>query len=118
MRQELSSGGLARERSPSQIENRIFKPPEHCQFQNPDRGNPNKRKGDLEEFLWEENFPIGNRRTSRNPKNTEPDRAQKTCEVEMSFFLVRISYKRCGLFMKFNGLTILNWIAQCMFRIQ
>jgi hypothetical protein len=56
-------------------------------------------------------FTIGNRRISRNPKNTETDRAQKTCEVEMSFIFVRISYKRCGLFMKFNGLTILNWIA-------
>jgi hypothetical protein len=53
-----------------------------------------------------------------NPKNTEPDRVQETCEVEMSFTLVRISYKCCGLIMKFNGLTILTWIAQCVFRIQ
>jgi hypothetical protein len=53
-----------------------------------------------------------------NPKNTEPDRVQEICEVEMSFVLVRISFKHCGLFMEFNGLTILNWIAQCVFRIQ
>ena len=53
-----------------------------------------------------------------NPKNTEPDRVQETSEVEMSFTLVRISYKCGGLIMKFNCLTILTWIAQCMFRIQ
>jgi hypothetical protein len=30
-----------------------------------------------------------------NRKNTEIDRAQKNCEVEMSFVLVRINYKCC-----------------------
>jgi hypothetical protein len=37
--------------------NREFNPPEHCQFQNPDRGNPDRRKGDLEEFPVGEKFP-------------------------------------------------------------
>ena len=49
-------------------------------------------------------------------KNTEPDRAKKTCEVEMSFVLVRISYKRCGLLMKSNGLTIFE--LDCTVRVQ
>ena len=35
-----------------------------------------------------------------NPKSTELDRVQEICEVEMSFVLVRISYKCCGLFVK------------------
>ena len=39
-----------REESSSQIGNRGFNPPEQCQFQNPNRGNPDRRKGDLEEF--------------------------------------------------------------------
>jgi hypothetical protein len=33
-----------------EIGNRGFNPPEQCQFQNPDRGNPDRRKGDPEEF--------------------------------------------------------------------
>jgi hypothetical protein len=99
--------------------NRGCNPPKHCQFQNTDRGNPDRRKGDPKEF------PMGGKLPDReigefqeNPKNTEPDRVQEICEVEMSFVLVRISFKHCGLFMEFNGLTILNWIAQCVFIIQ
>jgi hypothetical protein len=41
---------------------------------------------------------------------------RKLCEVEMYFDLVRISYKRCGLFMKFNGLTIFE--LDCTVRVQ
>jgi hypothetical protein len=41
---------------------------------------------------------------------------RKLCEVEMSFVLVRISYKCCGLFMKFNGLT--NFEFNCTVRVQ
>ena len=40
-----------------EIGDREFNPPEHCQFQNPDRGNLDRRKGDLEEFPVGGKFP-------------------------------------------------------------
>jgi hypothetical protein len=44
----------------SEIEDRHSKLLEHRGCKNPDRGNPDRAKGDFEKsFLWEEDFPIG-----------------------------------------------------------
>jgi hypothetical protein len=62
---------------------------------------------------------IGEFQEKQKKKNTETDRAQKNCEVEMSFVLVRINYKCCGLFMKFNGLTDFEFnCTECVCRVQ
>ena len=81
-------------------------------FKIPIEVTPIEGRETLKSSLLEENFLIREFQENwRKKRNTETDRAQKTCEVEMSFVLVHISYECCGLFMKFNGPTILNWIA-------
>jgi hypothetical protein len=87
MRQELSPGGLTRERSSSQIGNRGFNPPEHYRFQNPDR-----RKGDLKEFPVGGKFPdreIGEfQETQKTQSQTELRKLVKLKSLSFLFILV------------------------------
>jgi hypothetical protein len=53
----------------------------------------------------------------QKPKKCRAERElRKPIGIEMSFVLVGISYKCCGLFMKFNGLT--NFEFNCTVHVQ
>jgi len=53
---------------------------------------------------------------SVNRKTQSQTEHRKLVKIEISFFLVRINYECCGLFIKSNGLTKFEF--NCIVRVQ